>query len=292
MNEEDPASRPPERYSAPDPEMGGAPEISRRVGAILDAVEREAGTLREQARQEAAQYLDHARHRADRLVEERQRRIAELSDDLLSKADAVVARLDDAAPVRQGFENLVRALGDAAERLARETEFSASEFEPQPFHHMPPGPPPASYPEPTAAQAPPAYAPPPPFPSAQPQPTYEPAQQNYDPPPGASSRPPASYPAQPPPAKAPGSEATERHATPPPAPSPGPGGGVGSADWRELDEARMIAIQMAASGATRATVRKHLQQALGVAQTSDVLDEIYGVNATEDARVPWTARPG
>ncbi|KAA0274960.1 MAG: hypothetical protein EDQ89_01080, partial [Acidobacteria bacterium] len=97
-----------------------ASEISRRVAAVLDAVEREAGRLREEARIDAMRQLDDARRRADELVAERQRRIAAVSDELLSKSEAVVARLEDAEPVRAGFENLVRALGDAAERLARE----------------------------------------------------------------------------------------------------------------------------------------------------------------------------
>lgn len=125
-------------------EFSGATEISRRVGSILDAVELEAQRLREEARLEAARYLDHARARADSLVAERQRRIAAVSDELLAKAEAVVGRLDDAAPVREGFENLVRALGDAAERLARETE-AGRDFEPPPFHDLAsvPAPPPA-----------------------------------------------------------------------------------------------------------------------------------------------------
>jgi hypothetical protein len=98
------------------------PEISRRVGTILDAVESEATRIREETRAEAAQYLEEARRQADALVEARRRRIAQLSDELITKAEAVVTRLDDAAPVRAGFENLVRALGDAAERLAEEAE--------------------------------------------------------------------------------------------------------------------------------------------------------------------------
>jgi ElaB/YqjD/DUF883 family membrane-anchored ribosome-binding protein len=97
-----------------------AAEVSRRVATILESVEREAARVRDEARAEAAGYLDDARRRADALVAERQRRIAELSDDLVAGAEAVVARLEDAGPVRAGFEDLVRALGDAAERLGDE----------------------------------------------------------------------------------------------------------------------------------------------------------------------------
>jgi hypothetical protein len=97
-----------------------AAEVSRRVAAILESVESEAARVRDQARGEAAGYLEDARRRADALVAERQRRIAELSDELVAGAEAVVARLEDAGPVRAGFEDLVRALGDAAERLGEE----------------------------------------------------------------------------------------------------------------------------------------------------------------------------
>ena len=97
-------------------------EISRRVNAILDSVEHEAALLREQARSDAADCLEDARRRADSLVAERRQRIADLSDELVAKSEAVISRLDDAEPVRNGFENLVRALGDAAERLALEAQ--------------------------------------------------------------------------------------------------------------------------------------------------------------------------
>ena len=113
----DEGKAPPPRGSTPGPagaELGSASEISRRVGSILDAVEREAARLRAEARQEAALYCDYAKRRADALVDERRRRIAEISDELVGKSEAVVSRLDEAAPVRQGFENLVRALGGAA----------------------------------------------------------------------------------------------------------------------------------------------------------------------------------
>jgi vacuolar-type H+-ATPase subunit H len=99
---------------------GLAPEIARRVSSIFDAVEHEAEGLRAEAREEARRYYADAQRRADDLVRRRQQRIGELSDELIAKAEAVVSRLDSAAPVREGFESLVRALGDAAERLSGE----------------------------------------------------------------------------------------------------------------------------------------------------------------------------
>jgi hypothetical protein len=96
--------------------------LSQRVGAILDEVEAEAARIRAETEAESERILAAARERADALVAERRRRIAELSDELVTRSEAVVARLGDAAPVREGFDNLVRALGDAAERLATELE--------------------------------------------------------------------------------------------------------------------------------------------------------------------------
>lgn len=104
---------------------GLAPEIARRVSSIFDAVEHEAEGLRAEAREEARRYFADAQRRADDLVRRRQQRIGELSDELIAKAEAVVSRLDSAAPVREGFESLVRALGDAAERLSGEISEAA-----------------------------------------------------------------------------------------------------------------------------------------------------------------------
>jgi ElaB/YqjD/DUF883 family membrane-anchored ribosome-binding protein len=105
---------------APQTEAPAPADLSHRVGAILDEVEAEAARIRAETDAESARILAAARERADALVAERQRRIAELSDELVERSEAVVARLGDAAPVREGFDNLVRALGEAAERLAAE----------------------------------------------------------------------------------------------------------------------------------------------------------------------------
>jgi hypothetical protein len=245
-------------------EFAGAPEISRRVAAILDAVEREAQRLREEAREEARNYLEHAKLRADGLVAERQRRIAAVSDELLAKAEAVVGRLDDAAPVRYGFENLVRALGGAAERLARETQRNV-EFEPEPFHETAARPVPRETGEPVAAE---------PSGFAQPHPARAPA--------GAA------------PPRQPTPSAPQQPVSPPFAPTPANGGqhhAPETSGWRQIDDARMVAVQMATTGATRAAVREHLKSWLGVADTAAILDEVFGAGTGEDAQVPWTAGP-
>lgn len=299
MNEEEQAPPPQEAAAASaGPEGVAAPEISRRVGSILDAVEREAARLREEARVEAGAYLDNARRRADGLVAERQRRIGELSDELIAKSEAVIARLDDAAPVRQGFENLVRALGDAAERLAHEAEDTAADFEPPPFGA------PIQQPQPPAVAQPaqPTYVPQDPGP----QPHYvQPQQPPAHPYGGPPAQPYGVDPSQPYPVDPAAQQygAVPARATHParaPA-APGwrglggdaavPAGGQPAADqsWRDQDEARMVAIQMAATGATRGAVREHLHRALGISDTVHVLDEVFGPGSGEDAQVPWTS---
>ncbi|MCO5327300.1 MAG: hypothetical protein M9964_09655 [Solirubrobacterales bacterium] len=294
MHEEEQA--PPPQEAAPasiGPEGAAAPEISRRVGSILDAVEREAARLREEARVEAGAYLDNARRRADGLVAERQRRIGEISDELIAKSEAVIARLDDAAPVRMGFENLVRALGDAAERLAREAEGTAADFEPPPFGA-------------TAAQpyvpAQPVAQPPQHAQAPHPQPLYQPPQPQHP----HSAQPLVHHPPQQhqeaQPAQQPAYEPAPHPARSPVAPgwrggvpaaggAPAPAGGGVRGGAPHGDEARMAAIQMAASGATRGAVREHLQRTLGLADPVPVLDEVFGPGSGEDAQVPWTAGP-
>ena len=304
---DDPARRPEpaaaDRLSA---DAGIAPEVSRRVSSILDAVEREASTLRSEAVEEARRYLDYSRQRADALVGERQRRISELSDEIIAKAESVVGRLDDAAPVRAGFENLVRALGDAAERLAREAEEGAAEYEPPSFHDEGV----QSYrPQPQAEDA--GYGPGYPgeeetYQRYEPQQPAPPVQGPQQPAPQAPPQPDTYY--APPPSHDPGA-ATSRAPEPPPfpthaaeQPSPAPHQPqqpsyppaqqqpIGE-DWQGIDDARLVGIQMAAAGRTRGQVREHLQNQMGVGETRSILDEIFGAGAPEDARVPWTAFP-
>lgn len=157
---------PPE--GTPDSPGGSmAPEVSHRVSAILDAVEQEAARLREDAREQAQAYVEDARRRADELVAERRGRIAELSDELVAKSEALVDQLAEAAPVRQSFENLVRALGEAADRLSEEVERTAPDFEPPAFGDRQDATPPADPQAPTAqGSAPASPAPPTPPPSA------------------------------------------------------------------------------------------------------------------------------
>ena len=251
------------------PGAGGSGEweaagLGSRVNEIVDAVEREAAKLRQEAEQDAAQirfqaqeearrYVDQARRQSETLVAQRMERIQELSDALMARAQEVLERLDYAVPVKAGFENLVRALGETAERLASQdySEYAEPAWE---AAQTPPG----------AQQPAPGHVPPP-----------APAAGAFQPP-GQSAPPPA-------PAAAPPGPSTT--ATQPPAP-----GQSSSAGWQQLDDAHRIAIQMAAAGSTRGEVEAHLAHAPAPARTS-VLDEIFGPGTPAETRVPWAPPP-
>ena len=268
-------SSPPQEGSGPSESgtegSGGAAEISRRVAAILDAVEREAQKQREEARAEAAAYLERATRTADELVADRKRRISELSDELVRKTEAVVSRLDDAAPVQQGFESLVRALGYAAQRLSDEALSRPTGVQPSSARHVPgPQPPPYAPARPfeAAPQPPPRFPEPPP---AGPADHLSYGTEAAQPGPGPQSHP----------ARAP---STPGRQTPLP-----PGREAGGR--AEVDDPRTVATRLAATGATRAEVRDHLHRALGMADATAILDEIFGAGTGSDALAPWSARP-
>jgi hypothetical protein len=269
-----------------------AAEISRRVAAILDAVEGEAARLREDARADATRYLEDARRQADALVAERQRRIAAVSDELLTKAEAVVTRLEDAAPVRAGFENLVRALGDASERLAREAAGTGTAAAPPTFHETwvpPPPPPPAPQPAPPAPAVPASGSPPParytppepppPAPPPAPAPgTDQPGFASREPSPPGTQEPP-TLPTEPPPF---------RPGPPPPAEPQAPA--APGRPWHQVDDSRLVAMQMAIAGNSRGEVRDHLAAVLGIAESDRMLDEIFGPGSPPEQRLPGTVR--
>lgn len=264
------AEQPPGRPGEPPPPADGGDwetaGLGARVNEIVDAVEREAAKLRSEAEQEAAQiryqaqedaqrYLDHARQQAEALAAQRMERIQALSDQLMARAEEVLERLEYAVPVKEGFENLVRALGETAERLARE---DYSEFAPPPWGG---GPPPAP------------QAPPPAPPVAPPAPSDAT---------GGFVSPPIS---QPPPAPHQPAPAPQQ---PPPPAQPAPAGAAQGPGWQELDDVHRIAIQMATAGSTRGEVEAHLAQTPAPTRSS-VLDEIFGPGTGPETRVPWAS---
>jgi hypothetical protein len=259
---------------APDPI---SPEISRRISAILDAAEREVSEIRKQAREDALRYMEYARRRADGLIAERQLRISELSGELVQRAEHLLAQVESAEPLREALDDLVKKLADTAEGLTREAD-SLGDFAAPPFGEA-------------AAETPPEpLAPAAEMPAPGPTPVPDPA-----PPPGP---PPAPTPLPDPPDPIPpaGAAWPQAPAASMPRPSeaaPEPSGPA--AERRDprrpnADGGRMIAIQMAAAGSSRAQVESHIRETVGVLDPGPILDEVFGPDSAPDATVPW-ARP-
>jgi hypothetical protein len=245
-----------------------APELSRRIGAILDTIQREADKLLDQARVEAQRQVDGGRREADELIHERRERLARLSDSLSTRTEQVLAQLEETERVRQSFGRLMDALADAADRIADEARATAA---------IPPTPPPPAGP-----------APPPPAAGA------------ASPPPGLTAHAPlfasttAPPAAAPPPAPQPApafSAPTHEPAAPPPPPPPiAPARSDEPVD-RAWVEARQAAIHMAAAGNTRAQVETQLRDFLGVPEPGTLLDQVFGAGSEPDTRVPWAIAP-
>jgi hypothetical protein len=252
--------------SASSPPAGGdfaalAPDLTARIGTILEAVQREADRMLDEARGEAQRQVDVGKRQADGLLADRQRRIAQLSDTLIERTEGVVAQIEETALVRESFGRLLRALADAADRVT--AEITAA---PMP----PPAPEPPAAPDPFAPAAP-EPAVPPPFTQAPtpPPPVPEPLARVPEPPPDSPAEPPAP-----------------EAATPPAQPAPTPPN-----PDRAWIEARQAAIQMAAAGNTRAQVEAHLRGFLNVSDPSALLDQVFGAATAGEARVPWAIAP-
>jgi len=254
-----------------------SPEISRRISAILDAAEREVTEIRKQAREDALRYMEYARRRADGLIAERQLKISELSGDLVRRAEHLLAQVESAQPLREALDDLVEKLADTAEGLTREAD-SLGDFVAPPFGEA------VAEPRPETPLAPAAETPAP-----GPTPVPDPAPQ-----PGP---PPAPTPLPDPPDPAPAAAAAWPQAVQPAASMPRPseaapkptGPGADRRDPRRpsADGGRMVAIQMAAAGFTRAQVESHIRETVGVPDPGPILDEVFGPDTPPDATVPW-----
>jgi hypothetical protein len=116
--------------------------LTKRIDAILDAVKEQADRMLDEARKEARRVADYGAGDPAGLLAERQRRIAELSDTLIDRAESVVSQLEETELVRRSFGRLLRALSEAADTVAVEVAAAAQQ---------PPSPP---TPPPVAGQAP------------------------------------------------------------------------------------------------------------------------------------------
>ncbi len=63
---------------------------------------------------------------------------------------------------------------------------------------------------------------------------------------------------------------------PPPLPAPGPD-----------DQPRLLAVELAVAGATRADVDARLRERFGVTSTALLLDEVFGIGSAPGARLAW-----
>jgi hypothetical protein len=232
-----------------------APELSRRIGAILDTIQREADKLLDQARVEAQRHVDGGRREADELIHERRQRLAHLSDSLITRTEQVLAQLEETERVRQSFGRLMDALADAADRIADEARATAA---------IPATPPPTAAPPAGLAGHVPLFA------------------STTSPPPMASA-PPPTQPAY--------SAPVHEPAAPPPPPQAPSAGRAEQRIDRAWVEARQAAIHMAAAGSTRAQVETQLRDFLGVAEPQALLDQVFGAGSEPEARVPWAIAP-
>ena len=74
----------------------------------------------QRTRREAEEYAEATRRRADAFAEARIRRLRELSDRLIATAETVDRRFGEALAIREQLDELIVALGAAAQRAARE----------------------------------------------------------------------------------------------------------------------------------------------------------------------------
>ena len=103
--------------------------IDRLIGAAIAAAERESDEIRREAEAqvesrwhqieiEAQHHVAEARKVAERMVADRQSRIADVSDEILERSQALIAGIEHAERVGNQFESFVRSLSAAADRVA------------------------------------------------------------------------------------------------------------------------------------------------------------------------------
>jgi len=93
---------------------------ARRATEVRLEAERDAHHIRAQAEADAARHLEEARRHVQSFADARVRRISELTDELIAASENIPGRLDEAANVRRQIDELIVALGAAAEQAARE----------------------------------------------------------------------------------------------------------------------------------------------------------------------------
>lgn len=216
-----------------------ASSTAERVAKIVEAAERAASAVIDDAEAQARLYLQEAQAEADRQVAQRLASLNDLSDSLIAQADAI----------RRQSDRLVASLQE---------EGAAT-------------PPPAPVPLPpsTPEQAPLEPAPAPRLSAVEPPPVAEsPVAPAPEPEPPAAPEPPPVRDLTPP--------VAEPETKPEPAPESSPAKeGLGE-DQPSPAAARLLATQMAVSGASREEIDKRLRAGFGIEDTAPILDAILG----------------
>jgi hypothetical protein len=239
-----------------------AADVGERVTAVLRAAEEAATAIRRQAEEqvqarrreaeaEIVRYTEAKTREADELLASRLRRIADVSDALVQRGEALVAQLGGAEELRRSLEAAVRAIAEAAERLARDV----SSAERPSLSVVRPGDAPE---QPTQV-------------TASPEPAEGPAE-----PPRPAREEPEMSPLErlkaaggPPEGERPEVERRGRFTHPPAGDPPTP-------LEDKLLGARLVALQMAVAGSDRDEVERHLRSEFDLEDPSSVLDEVFG----------------
>jgi hypothetical protein len=280
--ERDEPSDPPKPASLPA-------QMATRVEAIVRAAEEEAAAIQREieaqrrvAETEGRRYLVEARRQADALADQRMRRLRELTDELIERAEAT----------KHQFDALLAALQRASAAIESGADAPPATAAPQPPLARPAPPPPAARPAPpppAARPAPPPSPEPPlpaPAPSARAEALARATEREADEPAlGEPTSASPSFTPPPPPADYAGPAATgarpgaELDPATPGAESPDP-------RREDLGAARLVAIEMAVAGRTRAEVDRHLRDSFRIKDTADLLDDVFGGERGEDASRP------
>lgn len=119
-------------WGGPDPrDHSVASDTSSRVGDVLERAEARAREIREQADRSAAEMRRTARHEADGIAREARRaaaeaartrvdQISELRASIAARASSLVEGLEGGELTAARLQELVRALGQAADRVMEE----------------------------------------------------------------------------------------------------------------------------------------------------------------------------
>src|SRR5918912_3529512 len=112
---------------------GIASETTARVGDVLERAEARAREIREQAERSAAEIRRAARHQADAIEKDARRsagvaararvhRIEELRASIAARAGSLVEGLEGGELTAARLDELVEALGEAADRILEELD--------------------------------------------------------------------------------------------------------------------------------------------------------------------------